>query len=141
MAFRERICARPNSSFVFLCPLLRFPFCMSPTQAFEQFLWYCPILLKISFSQCYDGSAKLWFGFIFLASAITDGIEGRQLCYIHPVAVVDTSRPHCYRYICQCLDLIFICFPCIPLSGATSTFFSAPSSAIPPRKSTIDSLV
>ena len=128
MAFSKIICARPNSSFVFLCPLVRFPFCMAPAQAFEQFLWYCPILSKISFSQCYNGSAKLWFGFIFLASAITDGTKGRQLCYIRPVAVVNASQSHCYRFfleidsICQCLDLIFICFPCITLSGAMSTF-------------------
>ena len=91
MVFSERICARPNSSFVFLCPLVRFPFCMAPAQAFEQFLWYCPILSKFSISQCYDGSAKLWFGFIFLASAITDDMERIQLCCIPLVAIVEVS--------------------------------------------------
>ena len=128
MAFSERICARPNSSFVFLCPCVSFPFCMAPAQVFDQFLWHCPILSKFSISQCYDGPVKLWFGLFFLASIITDGIEGSQLCCIRPVAIVEASQPHCYRSfpkigsICQCIDLSFIYSPCITLSGATSTF-------------------
>src|SRR6056300_1683741 len=109
--FRAKIGSRPNSCCVFLCPCVKFPFCLTLAQSFEQWRWHCLILS------------------IFLTNAITNHTVWSQLCCTPPVAVVEASHPHCHRLfievgsISQFLDLGFVFFPRIRLSGGTSTFF------------------